>query len=99
MVTSLFLVVEGYQFLPQASAFFSKNRKLLGDHRIELVKSLSKIHVNERSIKKKNQKLEITRIHKETKQRIKQSSNSNNWAVEYWHGGNTNGWESGGMRF
>ncbi len=44
--------VEGQKFLPWAGVFFFKNRKLLGDHRIEFMKSLSKKHGNEQSIEK-----------------------------------------------
>ena len=44
--------VEGQQILPQAGAFFFKNRKLLGDDQIKFVKSLSKKHGNQQSIKK-----------------------------------------------
>ena len=41
--------------------FFSKMRKLLGDHQTELVKSLLKIHGNKLSVKEKLEKRPILR--------------------------------------
>ena len=53
--------IKGHWFLPQAGAFFSKIRKLLGYHQIEFVKSLFRIHGNDLSMSL-SKKLKITEI-------------------------------------
>ena len=53
--------IKGQWFLPQAGAFFSKIRKLLGYHQIEFVKSLFRIHGNDLSMSL-SKKLKITEI-------------------------------------